>query len=37
VTVTALERLESGFGAMAAERLDLDGLGLQKGGLHEVL
>jgi hypothetical protein len=36
VTVAALEGLESGFRAMAAKRLDLDGLGLQKSGLHEV-
>jgi hypothetical protein len=29
VAVSALERLERGFGTMAAERLDLDGLGLE--------
>jgi hypothetical protein len=29
VAVAALERLERGFGTMAAERLDLDGLGLE--------
>jgi len=34
VAVAALEGLERCLGAMAAERLDLDGLGLQKGGLH---
>jgi hypothetical protein len=37
VAVAALEGLERGLGAMAAERLDLDGLGLQKIGLHESL
>jgi hypothetical protein len=35
VAVAALERLHRDLGAVAAERLDVDGLGLQQIGLHE--
>jgi hypothetical protein len=34
MAVAALEGLEDGLGTMAAERLDLDGLGLEECGLH---
>ena len=37
VAVAALERLERDLGAVAAERLDVDGFGFQQIGLHEVL
>jgi hypothetical protein len=34
MAVTALERLERGLGAVAADRLDIDGFGFQQIGLH---
>ncbi len=34
VAVAALERLERDFGAVAAERLHIDGFGFQQIGLH---
>jgi hypothetical protein len=34
VAVAALERLERDLGAVAAERLDVDGFGFQQIGLH---
>jgi hypothetical protein len=34
VAVAAFERLERGFGTVAADRLDIDGFGFQQIGLH---